>query len=308
MLHRFGHVTIAAAFAIPAAGPWGNARRRNTEFRPIPQEGQRRCDMLESRACRARTRKDQAVLGSRCTLLRPGLVRLPGCLAASAAHRRRRPRRRRPALDPARASTDVHARRARQDPDHLLLTTAGASRRAALRSSRATAAATSRSTAPASSSATRSSTSARAGNGPVRYVRTLEATLIDALASLRHRSRRSRAQAPGVWVGDAKIAAIGVRVSRGVTTHGFALNVNTDLSCFDAHRPLRPRGRRRHVDGSAHSATRFDDARRRGRRSSPRSRAQFDLDASPIARNPLSREETARWSLRRDRCSASRTG
>ncbi len=33
----------------------------------------------------------------------------------------------------------------------------------------------------------------------------------------------------GVWVGDAKIASIGVHVSRGVTTHGFALNVDNDL-------------------------------------------------------------------------------
>ena len=37
----------------------------------------------------------------------------------------------------------------------------------------------------------------------------------------------------GVWTGGAKIAAIGVRVSRGVTTHGFALNVAPDLGYFD---------------------------------------------------------------------------
>jgi lipoyl(octanoyl) transferase len=36
----------------------------------------------------------------------------------------------------------------------------------------------------------------------------------------------------GVWIGDKKIAAIGVKVSQGITTHGFALNVATDLRLF----------------------------------------------------------------------------
>lgn len=70
------------------------------------------------------------------------------------------------------------------------------------------------------------------GGGPVSYVRALEAMLIEVLARFGISAGRSERNA-GVWVGDAKIAAIGVRISRGVTTHGFALNVNTDLSYFD---------------------------------------------------------------------------
>ena len=71
----------------------------------------------------------------------------------------------------------------------------------------------------------------RAGQGPVWYVRGLEAVIIDTLARFGIVGGRVSGR-PGVWVGDAKIAAIGVRVSRGVTTHGFALNVHTDLSYF----------------------------------------------------------------------------
>ena len=44
---------------------------------------------------------------------------------------------------------------------------------------------------------------------------------------------RNRLAAAGVWVGDAKIGAIGVKISRGVAYHGFSLNVNTDLSYYD---------------------------------------------------------------------------
>ena len=71
----------------------------------------------------------------------------------------------------------------------------------------------------------------RWGQGPVWYVRALEATLIEALARLGIAARRVPGRV-GVWVGDDKIAAIGLRVSRGVTTHGFALNVATDLSYY----------------------------------------------------------------------------
>jgi lipoyl(octanoyl) transferase len=67
-----------------------------------------------------------------------------------------------------------------------------------------------------------------------RYVRDIEESLIRALADVRITARRIRGLT-GVWVGDAKIAAIGVRVSSGwITSHGFALNVTTDLGFFDA--------------------------------------------------------------------------
>ena len=66
----------------------------------------------------------------------------------------------------------------------------------------------------------------------VAYVRALEDTLIAALADLGIAGDR-RAGLTGVWVGDEKIAAIGVKVARGRTRHGFALNVDPDLSMFD---------------------------------------------------------------------------
>jgi lipoate-protein ligase B len=71
------------------------------------------------------------------------------------------------------------------------------------------------------------------GQGPVTYVRALESLLIEAVAAFGIIGTRFPKR-PGVWVGEAKVAAIGVRISRGITTHGFALNVNTDLSYFDA--------------------------------------------------------------------------
>jgi len=66
----------------------------------------------------------------------------------------------------------------------------------------------------------------------VAYVRALEAVLVAALADLGVRAE-PRAGLTGVWVGDEKVAAIGVKVARGRTRHGFALNVDPDLSMFD---------------------------------------------------------------------------
>jgi lipoyl(octanoyl) transferase len=65
-----------------------------------------------------------------------------------------------------------------------------------------------------------------------RYVRDLEEVLIRVAADFGIETRRSPGLT-GVWAGDEKLAAIGVRISRWVTSHGFALNVTTDLSDFD---------------------------------------------------------------------------
>lgn len=69
--------------------------------------------------------------------------------------------------------------------------------------------------------------------GPKAYVARLEEGVIRALAELGVLSGR-RNGTPGVWVADRKIAAVGVRISRGVTRHGFALNVVNDLRPFSA--------------------------------------------------------------------------
>ncbi len=65
-----------------------------------------------------------------------------------------------------------------------------------------------------------------------RYVRDLEEVLI-AVAEEHGITARRLEGLTGVWVGRDKLAAIGVRISRWVTSHGFALNVDTDLSWFD---------------------------------------------------------------------------
>lgn len=77
--------------------------------------------------------------------------------------------------------------------------------------------------------------------GVKAYVDILEETVIRTLADYGIESGRVEG-ATGVWLGigtprERKICAIGVRVSRGVTMHGFALNVNTDLSRFSAINP-----------------------------------------------------------------------
>ncbi|MBA2644080.1 MAG: lipoyl(octanoyl) transferase LipB [Solirubrobacterales bacterium] len=66
------------------------------------------------------------------------------------------------------------------------------------------------------------------------YLRTMERAIIAALADegVEAHARKGR-DLTGVWVQDRKIASIGVHISRGVTTHGFAVNVDNDLEPFD---------------------------------------------------------------------------
>jgi lipoyl(octanoyl) transferase len=66
----------------------------------------------------------------------------------------------------------------------------------------------------------------------VGYVRGLERALV-ALANEFGVAATTLPGLTGVWVGDSKIAAIGVHVARGVTTHGFAFNIDPDLSAFN---------------------------------------------------------------------------
>ena len=85
--------------------------------------------------------------------------------------------------------------------------------------------------------------------GIVDYLRKLEEVLIRACADYGVLTQRAAGRA-GVWtipggaVPEKKIAALGVHVARGVTTHGFALNVSTDLHDFDLIVPcgIRDRG------------------------------------------------------------------
>ena len=73
----------------------------------------------------------------------------------------------------------------------------------------------------------------RRGLPPSDYVRRLETTIIEALRPFGLAGATVEGR-PGIWFGREKIAAIGVRVQAGVATHGFALNVDTDLRWFDA--------------------------------------------------------------------------
>ncbi len=76
----------------------------------------------------------------------------------------------------------------------------------------------------------------RRGVGVKQYVRLLEASCIELLAGLQIQADR-RCGFPGVWTKQGKIAALGVRVQRGVAYHGMALNVAVDSNWFAAINP-----------------------------------------------------------------------
>ena len=67
--------------------------------------------------------------------------------------------------------------------------------------------------------------------GPVKYVRALEQVVIATLAEMGITANCESGNT-GVWTGQGKIAAIGVKISRGIAFHGLALNVNTDLTYY----------------------------------------------------------------------------
>ena len=72
----------------------------------------------------------------------------------------------------------------------------------------------------------------KTGLGINKYIRELEAIGAELLEQLGVHSTK-RKGAPGLWIGEKKIASIGVRVSRYITYHGMAINIQNDLSIFD---------------------------------------------------------------------------
>lgn len=76
----------------------------------------------------------------------------------------------------------------------------------------------------------------------ITYLRRLEQVLINVAADLGVEAHRDP-ENTGVWVGSNKIGAIGVKITRGITMHGFAFNVTTDLSMFEGIVPCGIQGR-----------------------------------------------------------------
>ncbi|MEK7449271.1 MAG: lipoyl(octanoyl) transferase LipB, partial [Planctomycetota bacterium] len=68
------------------------------------------------------------------------------------------------------------------------------------------------------------------------YIRLLEESMINTLAHFEVKAER-HPEYVGVWVNGAKIGFIGVRISRGITYHGFSLNIDPDLNAFKLIHP-----------------------------------------------------------------------
>ncbi len=79
------------------------------------------------------------------------------------------------------------------------------------------------------------------GLGVREYIWKLEEVIIKLLLTLGIKSHRA-AEYPGVWVGEEKVCSVGIHVSRHITMHGFALNVNTDLRHFEYIKPCGIKG------------------------------------------------------------------
>lgn len=79
--------------------------------------------------------------------------------------------------------------------------------------------------------------------GAADYIHSLEKVIV---ATLNHANIDGEVDKsfPGVWVKQRKIASIGVRISRGITMHGFSLNISPDLSHFDHIIPCGIKGKR----------------------------------------------------------------
>jgi lipoate-protein ligase B len=113
----------------------------------------------------------------------------------------------------------------------------------------------------------------------IGYLRTMERSIVSALAQEGIRARGGGDRPTGVWVAGHKIASIGVHVSRRVSTHGFAVNAENDLEPFEWIVPCgltevrmtsiaRETGRARNIDGfRARMADEFARAFERQRRS-----------------------------------------
>ncbi len=71
----------------------------------------------------------------------------------------------------------------------------------------------------------------QSGKGPLQYVRALEQTIAETVSHFGIPAH-TEPGLTGVWTPNGKIAAIGIKISRGITFHGFALNINPDLTYY----------------------------------------------------------------------------